>query len=548
MLATLLATALALAGCSGFEQLDADPPAPTAPGATVAMLDTDVLLGDEPAVQSAVAASQAFFATSGIVVLTASDGASQLRAASIAMLLGVPALLVGRDGTAPLAVVAELERLGTHTVLTVGDVVVPELSQDRPMLRAVQAPASIDGLQVVLGSELDGEAIVADGGELQAVADAREPFSWLLTHEDPEADASASPDALADLPGLPPTLETERLSGVVVVAERGADALVALGTARAAGAGIVLTDGGEIAQDPLATAAVFGLAPQRVVGVGDVGPLPTLSYRIRVAASGVDLPGGGQLVLPGKLYVSLRGLPGDATFGPLGDQDQAETFARLTELAGEVDAAVSAQTRVVPTAEVVTTSLAGGSATRHPVDAITEFAEAAGAEGVAVLLAFQPGRESFVDQLMAYGPVLALPNVGVVLEPRSWLGDGDGDIAAAVTWLADLVAGSALPPKLVVVRDPAEATQVVTDRPEVELVVEVDGSPVAPEGPTPAAGPDGVVPDPVPAVTAEQVWSAVVSEDASDDVAWWGWRQGENAATVPELLALDPRPVLISSR
>lgn len=507
-LTLVLTTALALTGCSDFAELDADPAASTSPGATVTTLAGDLALPGGSAVGQAVAASSTFFATAGIVVLTASDEGSQVRASSLAMLLGVPVLPVDDDGAASPEVIAELERLGTHTVLVVGQAEVPDLASDRPMLRAVPAPDHLDGLRVVLGRDLDGESLVQPGQELARVAGARSPFTTVLTYaqEDPQ---QASTGQLTDLPGLPPTLETERNEGVVVVAEADSASILALATARGAGADAVVISG-DLADDYAVITQLRTLTIDTVVTLADTEPLELTAYRARVAASGVEVAGGGQRVLPG-LYVASSAGSGDDVGAVL---DQAETAAQAVSAAA------------VPT---VIYGLPAGVTSAQQVTDLVAAVTAAGERGVAVLLALNATDP--VAQLETLAPVLDEPNVGVAVTG----GDPEA-VSAAVLRLADLVREQSLPPKLVLLRentDPTVTVDEVADRPEVSVVIEVSGEAVAAE----------VVPPPTPAVTPAQVWAAAVSDAAP----WWGWRQGQVPASADDLLALTPQPVLVTT-
>lgn len=542
MVSLVLALALALAGCTGHETIEADPPTTPTAGAVVAAPSEDVLLDASSAQDLAVQSSQAFFASAGIVVLSAADEASQLRAAWLAMRLGLPALVTGVAGMASEAVITELERLGTQTVLVVGDAEVPVLTNDGPYLRAVPAPDSLAALQVVINQELEGTIDVAPGGEVRAIADSQAPFSWMLGYA--SAESAAPVGDLADLSGLPPYLPTERTSNVAAITTDDASGLVALGTARAAGADVVVTEAGEIATDASATAQIAALQPEWVVGVGAVGQLSALSYRVRVAASGAVLPGGGQAVLPGKRYLAMRGIPGDPESGPLGEQDAAATFARISQAA----ASWTGRDNLVPTATVLATTLTSdpgsrGTYTEHlGPEQITPVIEAATAADGQVLLSFQPGRETFDSQLRSYADLLRYPNVGVVLEPRASLSaaetpqtatgaTGDAQVADAIAWVADFVNENQLPPKLVVVTEPGSLGPVITYRPEVAVVIQIDGEAVTP--PEAAEG---------EAVTAALLWA----NKTVTTLPYWGWRQGTQQVDLAEIAALSPSPVLVT--
>lgn len=546
--AAFVAAVALLAGCTGHEQLEADPGESPSTGAVIAPLESDALLGSGSAQDLAVSASSTFFASARTVVLAAADASSQLRSASLAMVLGVPALVVGEDGEASVGVVEELERLGTTTVLVVGELSVPTLSQDMQLLRAVPAPEPVDQLQVVVNAELDGRIDVAPGEEARAIADAQAPFTWLLDYADSGEEATGD---LADLPGLPPLLATERATDLIVVAQGDPSETVALGTARAAGAQVVVSPDGEIEADPIATASIYSVQPRIAVGIGDVGRLAELSYRVDVAASGTQVPGGGQQVLPDKRYLAERGEAGGSQEEPtVGGEAVTEVLDSLTTAAS----GWPGTTATIPTLEVYATRLAadagpGGTYSVHEdVEPLWWVLEAARAQGAMVLLVFEPGREGWAEQFEPYADLLAQPDVGVVLELPARLSEGetpetatgtagDRDVSTATTWLADHTQSLGLPPKLIVAASPNDPGIATTYRVEVEVVIEVDGSAVTPQ-PEEGAG------EGADAVTADEVWR----ESTVSTIRYWGWAQGENPVDLDELSALTPRPVLISLR
>lgn len=555
-LAGLVAAALVLAGCSGYEVLEPDPGTSPEPGATVVEGVADGEIGGTDAASRAIAASRTFFSSAALVVLTADTDDDLLRAGSLAVTLGVPALVVQEGSLAARdALVAELERLEARTVLVVGDVEVPDVSEHRPMLRVVPAPVDVVALQVVIGHDLDGEIPVPADGAIQALADATSPFHWLLTLErDPDAAAEPTPDPgdLATLPGLPSYVATVRGTGAVVVTQESVDLAPAVGTARAAGADVVVLG----PSGPPTMAQAGGVGTDAVLTLGEqaasLGSPAEVAYLTRVAAARVELPGGGLTLLPGKEYVALRGLPGEPDLGPVGD-GVGPAVDRLVRETGALDHAV-------PTLELATTVAiadpgpTGSYSAYQPLETLRSAVAEAREAGAMVLLSFQPGRETFIEQLEAYAELLAEPNVGILLEPQWRLGPeetpeehsgavGDDEVVAAATWLADFTLARSLPPKLVAVRSPLGPSAMTLDRVEVALVVVVSGAAVVPEVPTPE-GADPAVTPPVPAVTAAQVWSGAVV----DGPAWWGWDQGENAVPLAELLALDPEPVLITLR
>lgn len=557
---TAVAVALGLVACSGYEVLTPDPGSTPEPGAVIAGDLVDAGIEGSDAASYALGASTMFFTSAALVVLVPDgDDGDLVRAASLATALGAPALVSAEGAENQDALVAELERLETRTVLVVGDAPVPDVSQDRPMLRAVPAPLDTVALQVVIGHDLEGENAVPPWDAVRALGDAPVPTEWLITLAGgPEAasDATPEPGDLAALPGLPSYEATVRATGALLVTGSDLALAPAVGTARAAGADVLVLEAG---LPPMVSQAlekssdvVLSLGAQAEV----LGTPEEVAYLARVATAGVELPGGGLTLLPGKEYLALRGLPGVPELGPLG----AGVEAGLERLTEEGRAVAPGVAQVIPTLELVATVATaepgafGAYSAPQPSTVLREAIAAARAADAMVLLSFQPGRDSFDSQLRAYAELLEEPNVGILLEPQ-WRLDqnetpedrsgaiGDDEVVAAAQWLADFTRERSLPPKLVAVRDPLGPSAFALARPEVALVVVVDGDAVAPEVPG-APGTDPAAPPPVPAVTAEQVWEDAVVPGPP----WWGWDQGANAVPIDELLALSPRPVLVTLR
>ncbi len=547
------ALALGLAACSGYAVLEPDPGTSPEPGAVVTTELSDGAIGGVDAASYAFETSETFFDSAALVVLAANNDAALVRAGSLAVTLGVPALVAPDDPKANATLIAELERLDTRTVLVVGDVEVPDVSEDRPMLRAVPAPIDSVALRVVIGHDIQGEQVVAASGAVAALASELYAPEWLIRlaegpGEEPEEDPD--PGDLAALPGLPSYEATVRVTGALVVTGEDLALAPAVGTARAAGADVLVLDGDSaptITQaEGMSAEVVLSLGPQ----AASLGTPETVAYLARVAVAGVELPGGGLTLLPGKAYLALRGLPGVPELGPVGE-GVAPAVQRLVNEGRDLPSAV-------PTLELVTTVVTedpgpdGSYSARQSLETLRAAVTDAQAEGAMVLLSFQPGRELFVDQIRAYSELLAEPNVGVLLEPQ-WRLDqsevpsdhsgaiGDDEIVATAQWLADFTRESSLPPKMLAVRSPLGPSAFGFTRAEVEIVVLVNGAAVAPEVPTPP-GADPVAQPPIPAVTAEQVWSDAVV----DGPRWWGWEQGANPVPLEELLDLSPEPVLIT--
>ncbi|OLT54139.1 hypothetical protein BJF88_10215 [Cellulosimicrobium sp. CUA-896] len=319
-------------------------------------------------------------------------------------------------------------------------------------------------------------------------------------------DGTVNEDALdaavaAALDELPATGEAETSSGVLAltdVATTPASALAGA-TARASGATVVDAPGG----DPRATSATVQAVhdaqeagTSATVGVGpSFGSADDLAWRLESAATGVELPGGGQIALPGKRYVALYGSPQAPVLGVLGEQDVPATIARAQEHAAWYQGFTGEP--VVPTLEIITT-VASGSAggdgnysNERPVDLIRPLVDAAREAGVYVVLDFQPGRTDFLTQVRQYEDLVAQPHVGVALDPEWRLGPdqvhlaqigsvGIDEVNAVGDYLAGLVRERDLPQKIFLLHQ--FRTSMIVDRarldtahPELAVVIHADG-------------------------------------------------------------------------
>ncbi|NKY41549.1 hypothetical protein HGA02_19125, partial [Cellulomonas septica] len=226
-----------------------------------------------------------------------------------------------------------------------------------------------------------------------------------------------------------------------------------------------------------------------------------LAARVATASTGVELPGGGQLVFPavpgqpGKRYVALYGTPGTAALGVLGEQDVPATVARAQ---GQADAyrPLTGDT-VVPAVEVIATIASAGPgpdgnySQERSVEELRPLVEAAGAAGQLVILDLQPGRTDFVTQAQLYADLLALPYVGLALDPEWRLAPdqvhlrqigsvGIDEVNAVSAWLAGLTRERALPQKMLVLhqfslRMISGREGLDTSHDELATVIHVDG-------------------------------------------------------------------------
>jgi hypothetical protein len=237
-------------------------------------------------------------------------------------------------------------------------------------------------------------------------------------------------------------------------------------TAESAGAAVVSVHGGDPRADPAAIGALARLRPLDVVGVGaQFEPAIRLRSRLAVAETGRQLPGGGQLLFPGRRLVALYGHPGTPGLGMLGQQDLPASMARARRMA----AAYRSLSRVpvVPAFEIIATvaraspGADGNYSYQSPVSSLRPWVSRATKAGMYVVLDLQPGRASLLAQAKSYQSLLRQPDVGLALDPEWKLQPGQkplhqighvdiGEVNSVISWLASLTARYHLPQKLLV--------------------------------------------------------------------------------------------------
>jgi hypothetical protein len=241
-------------------------------------------------------------------------------------------------------------------------------------------------------------------------------------------------------------------------------AIAATATARAAGVRVIDLPGYDPRADPAVIRTLAAWRPQHVVAVGaGFGSASVLGARLTVAETGVQLPGGGQVLWPGRRMIALYGTPGTPVLGVLGHQGLTASIARAKATAAQYARLVKVP--VIPAFEIIAT-VAQASAGRQrtysfesSVASLRPWVRAATKAGMYVTLDLQPGRASLLAQAKRYQALLKLPNVGLALDPEWKLRPGQlplhqigsvsiTEVNSVVTWLASLTAKYRLPQKL----------------------------------------------------------------------------------------------------
>ena len=443
VIAAVLALAVVVAGIAVVTGLGRRTGAQRSP-ARAAVLTHDpaepaAVLPGTPAAAAAGLASQLFARAPAIVVTSAASPARD--AAAIAIRVHAPLLLAAAPGNAAdeAALVATVRSLRPKAVLATG-VPVHSLAAELPGIRVVGHASS-----------------------------------------------------------LPATNPPARLGQVALLVDQANSASLnlAVGTmARVAGAAEMGVTGPDPRADPAAISALASGKPHYVIGVGAAfSSQPLLAARVAVAETGVQLPGGGQVLFPGREIVALYGTPLYPALGALGQQGLQASIARAKAVAAQYDGLTG--TAVVPAFEIIATVATSGPGPSgmysHVISpaALQPWVQAASKAGLYVILDLQPGRASLLAQAKIYQSLLDLPNVGLALDPEWKLQPGQlplhqigsvsiAEVNSVASWLAALTARNDLPQKLLELHEfqlsmIQNIRQLATGYDDLSIVINMDG-------------------------------------------------------------------------
>lgn len=385
----------------------------------------------------ALGSVRAFYRRAPVVVMApADDAAAQVLASTAAASLRVPILL------ADPSVGPELRSLQTRQVLAIGDIGTIDTSR----INAVADPGSVA-----------------------------------------KAERSIRSGAVFTQPAAP------RNDALVVTTSAARD-VIPLTTARNAGATVIEVTNADLRRDPRSAAPFMTRPGSPVVALGNsLGD--TFGYTLAVVRSAAQQPGGGYFVFPGRTMVALYGFPGAGSLGVLGRQSLSASIARARATALEYQRLSSKP--VVPTFELIATVAAAGAGSDNnysseaSIALLRPWVEQASRAGMYVVLDLQPGRSDFLSQAKRYEALLALPHVGLALDPEWRLSGGQkplrqiGSVGVAevnrtIAWLAELTRRHALPQKLLILhqfqsRMIQDRAGLDVSRPELSVLIHVDG-------------------------------------------------------------------------
>lgn len=502
-----------------------------------------------------------------VVVGAASHGTVAAMLAPLAAAREAPLLLTAGGGD----IGAELSRLDPSRVLAPRRVHVP------PGYEVTRLPRDAASLGVEVAERLAGRVLLAPGDEAPVIAaDAARRGRALLavttptppaglaeairgrtveyrgTRRPPQAwrevivaEASRVIDRTARSLARSAAAASPQRATMFLLPRRPGSAAAPIATSAALADDGVLVAAGDLRTMQPATRVLLDDADRRRIVLHDA--FAGRRWQARVVLRGAVLPAGGLLVYPDRRYVALYGKPGTAALGVLGEQGpeaSADRARRVTRGYG------ADGRRTVPTFEIIATMASasagedGDYSAETAPDELLSWLRVARRERVYVVLDLQPGRTDFLTQAKRYRELLALPHVGLALDPEWRLGPDEfhlqqvGSVAASEVnatsrWLARLTRQRALPQKLFLVhqfqlRMIRHRDRLVTDRPELAFTIQMDGH-----------GSQAQKQDTYDTITAG--FERRVS---------WGWKnfydEDRPMATPSKVLAKRPRVVFVS--
>ena len=565
--ALLSVLALFAAACSGIVgetpvvSVDPDTTATSQPGNTTTegtpcvrstpggpALDTGTVAGDALAL-----AGETFLCADDVVVAPESDLAQLAVAAQLAAALDGP-LLFPEPRLA-----AELGRLKPKRVHTFGDF---ELNTPSAARRVTHTLASAtDAIKAALGTQMTVDLASASPTEtivesIQANRDGDRVSVPAVVTPTPSSTSGSTTSTIPPAEPLDPGMLIRALADptdadTVWVVDTASPQRILLASAFGSmvGAAVVAVDSTDLLAYP-ELSSTFRDRPSEARRT--IGPeLDAGTWELNVLERGEELPGGGYRILPEdglRRYVAYYGHPSTDALGALGEQGPAET---LQVMAPFLEAYSADGAQVVPAFEIIA-SVASGGATddgdysyEWPIDTFTDWIQFAASNGVYVILDLQPGRDDFLTQAQQYEELLKLPFVGLALDPEWRLAPDQvhleqvgrvdaSEVNTVIEWLGDLVRDNGLPQKMLVLHQfrtsMIQNRQDVVERPEIQVVVQMDG--------------DGTEPQ------KDATWASL--REGAADAHWaWGWKnffdEDEPGPPTPEsTISKEPTPVYVS--
>jgi hypothetical protein len=325
--------------------------------------------------------------------------------------------------------------------------------------------------------------------------------------------------------------------------------VAAIATAASAGVQVIPVRDADPRADSVSITSLARSKPDQVLAIGAAfGTARGLATKVAVAETGVQLPGGGQILFPGHRLVCLYGSPGTPALGALGEQGLRASIARIRKLAAMYRPL--SRVPVVPAFEILATVAEGSPGPNglysyeNSVASLRPWVRAANKAGLYVILDLQSGRANLLTQAKLYRSLLKLPDVGLALDPEWHLQPWQlplrqiGSVSVAqvnsvISWLAALTARYRLPQKVLVLHQFRLSmiqgeSRLDTRNSDLAIVIHMDG-----QG-APAS--------------KQQTWEAVVR--AAPPGVFFGWKnfflKDHPMLTPRQTMRHRPQPVMIS--
>ena len=212
----------------------------------------------------------------------------------------------------------ELSLQVTRALYSSAKVVVVAASGDEAGMKAAGADAARIGAPLLL---LDSTASLPKNVAAEIAPTSTGPPSWpsartrrlplgrldgVKAHHRCNGTAQGQPAGPDAPPGPCSTRTVQRRAGSAVAA------VLASTAAAATESEVISVRTRDLRADPDAITALAAREPEQVIAIGaGFGPAETLAGRVAVAKTGVQLPGGGQVLFPGHRLVALYGHPGN---------------------------------------------------------------------------------------------------------------------------------------------------------------------------------------------------------------------------------------------
>lgn len=382
----------------------------------------------------------------------------------------------------------------------------------------VVASKTNSGAGAQKAKELQAPLLIDDGTNTDAIAT---EIKRLKAKEERVADADSGASTAPSTPstsaapsapstsGAPTSAQTTAAAAGPTVAQLldgytpGGDTTIALVTDTTDAPSVLAAMAGGLtverlaAADPRASVSLMAKKPATYYALGaDFGTEADFTARLELADAGPVPSGKTGLVFPGRRIIALYGHPSGPALGVMGEQPPQEAVKRVNDLVRQYQE-LTPDTPTVPAFEVIATVASsspgddGDYSNEGTVEELRPYVEAIGKAGGFAVLDLQPGRASFLSQAQRYQELLALPYVGLALDPEWKIGPDEkplgrvGNTTAAEVnevsaWLADFTKTKKLPQKIFIMHQfqlqmIRNREQLNLNHPELSFVLHADG-------------------------------------------------------------------------